>query len=172
MTDQPPDFLDQLEVLGRKRVAAMSDEELQRFAAPADSSDTDSHFRADTPMSECVAVVVSPDHVRFGQVADIRAHDWKEYGNLYLEFDDGHLETFRDGLISDETIPPEALIYPRSDQAGIDELLARLPEIKAKLRRLFHDCYNLSQLREGRLHHRRNFFAVLHGEEAQLTLPV
>ena len=173
MTDLPPDspgYFDTLESQARAAAANMSDEQKQRLMKPTNMSD--GVFDPNTPVCECVAVVVSPDHPRFSQIAAIRMHDWKEFGQLYLEFDDGHRETFRDGLITNEPIPPEALVFKRSDEAALAQLLERLPKIKLQLRRLFRDCYKRSQLWESRLNHRRNFFALLEGEEVQQSLPV
>lgn len=173
MTDLPPDtpnYFDTLEDQARAAVADMSDEQKQRLINPPGTSD--GVFDPSTPVIECVAVVVSPDHPRFGQIADIRMHDWKEFGQLYLEFDDGHRETFRDGLISNEPVPPEARIFRRSDESAIAELQARLSEIQGQLRLAFQQSYNRNQLRDGRLSHCRHFVALLGGEEVQQDLPV
>lgn len=167
-----PNLFDLLTEHARRRIATMSPEEIARFTEPARQAEPAAGFQPETPVEMCVAVVVSPDHIRFGQVASIRRHDWLEFGQLHLEFDDGHRETFRDGLISEEPVPPEALIFARSEDAAIADLVARLPDLQSRLRRLFHDCYNRQQTWEGRFNHRRNFFAVLNGEEAQQTLPV
>lgn len=88
----------------------------------------------DVPVKDCVAVVVDPTHERFGQVADIEAHDWSEYGNFYLKLSDGQTMVATDDLMMDEVTPPMAIAFLRAEEEVVLQVVARLPELRADLR--------------------------------------
>lgn len=85
-----------------------------------------------TPVEACVAVVVDPNHERYGQEASIYLHDWREYGTVFTTFSDGEKGQFNDGLFS-KTDLPQVEIMNRDDTEDIESLKARLPQIKEQL---------------------------------------
>ena len=55
-------------------------------------------------------LVVNRDHSRFSQLGQLIAHDWKEYGTLFVKFEDGE-DTFQDGLCAGDPVSPVRTYY-------------------------------------------------------------
>jgi len=79
----------------------------------------------DTNVDECLILVTSKEHKRFGQVARLRAHDWRETGTLYVNFLDGKEESFSDGLEKDGPKSLVENIYYRNFIKRLNELVGR-----------------------------------------------
>ncbi|KKW45547.1 MAG: hypothetical protein A3A43_02025 [Candidatus Liptonbacteria bacterium RIFCSPLOWO2_01_FULL_56_20] len=95
-------------------------------------------FRPDTHVREMTAVVVDPDHHRFGQIARLEAHDWKEGGTYFVRFPDGETTDLDDGLDPDDWRLPQARCHrTREDGHRILELHLELPNIRTRLKTLY-----------------------------------
>lgn len=128
----------------------------------------------DKHVSSCVAVVVDPDHERYGQDASITMHDWQEFGILYLSFGDGGSAELHDGICTGDP-PPQAVILLHPDRASLDDdeveparqkldgLLERLPGIRDELRRLKHRAISRTRTEEERRAAKAAFHANVWG---------
>ncbi|HIH31818.1 TPA: hypothetical protein HA235_03860 [Candidatus Woesearchaeota archaeon] len=64
-------------------------------------------------------LVVNRDHSRFSQLGQLIAHDWKEYGTLFVKFEDGE-DTFQDGLCAGDPVSPVRTYYHIRNEKGKD----------------------------------------------------
>lgn len=87
----------------------------------------------DVHVKDCVAVVVDPRDPRFGQTAEITAHDWQEYGKVFVRFPDDNSAELDDGLMSNDAILPQVLIFRRSEAEKVLGLQREFAGIRIKL---------------------------------------
>ena len=67
----------------------------------------------DTPVADCLAVVIDPNHARFCEEAAITYHDWREGGEVGVVFDDGKMAHLADGMMKGELVVPQVKIVKK-----------------------------------------------------------
>lgn len=73
-----------------------------------------------TNVSDMVALVVDETHPRYGEIARILYHDWREYGEISVEFPNGDTEEFYDGLMKGDDPSKIKRFYRHADKEGIE----------------------------------------------------
>ena len=95
-------------------------------------------FNPNTHVSNFIMLVVDSDHERFGQTAELTAHDWKEYGQYFLCFPDGTRLNISDGDDEGEIHP--VLKFQKNESNKMLELQRKLSELRDQLRKLKTIC--------------------------------
>lgn len=114
----------------------------------------------DATRNDAVAVVVDPFSRRFAYVAEIDEHD-KEYGVLFLRFNDGARKAANDGSATDEPVMPEAVVLNRADEEKIQALQKRLWGLRRKLIEICNAANRYALPFKIRLSCRESFFDIV-----------
>lgn len=88
-----------------------------------------------TPVEMCMALVVDPDHPRYGQSARILLHDWQESGDVVVAFSDGQRESLHDGGVAGDP-SPQVLIFKRNEANKLQGAVFRLWQFRENLQGL------------------------------------
>src|SRR3989344_5574269 len=111
----------------------------------------------DTPVSEITLLVADPSHPRFGQTAQLEAHDWKECGALFAKFPDGTSEGLHDGLMSNDASLPQAMRIKTGEAGMVLSIQRKLPDVRDKLTSLASVANDKKLPMELRIHAKKLF---------------
>jgi hypothetical protein len=75
-------------------------------------------FNPTTHVDDMVVLVTEPSEERFGELARLTDHDWKEYGVYFVEFADGTQAQFPDGMCKGDPKSPVRTFYRHRNEAG------------------------------------------------------
>lgn len=115
----------------------------------------------DTHVTEIVLVIVDPGHERYGQTAELSAHDWRESGALYARFSDGSFGQFHDGMMSDDPLLPEAARIHKKDRHALQALRQTLEGARNELSAIATVARNNQLPKDLRMAAKKSFNNVL-----------
>jgi len=115
----------------------------------------------DTPVTQVTLVVVDPSHARYGQTAQLTAHDWKEYGTMFALFPDGEHAELHDGMMSDDLLLPQAARILTKDRHGLQALRQTLEGARVELSAIAAVAKNEKLPKELRMQAKKSFANAL-----------
>lgn len=113
-------------------------------------------FKPRNNVEDCIALVVNKNDSRYGHIAKIKYHDWKEFGLYGILFKDGAHKEYYDGWMKGDNPSSIRIFYRHNDQtgkeldkedAGLESLkktylslnVGNLETLAAQYRSLFHE---------------------------------
>ena len=75
-------------------------------------------FSPDTKVEDMVVLVTDPNHPQYGQIGVMSYHDWG-YGDIDVEFSDGHIDGFYEGMMKGGSPSQINRYYRRFNEKGL-----------------------------------------------------
>ncbi|HLC87011.1 MAG TPA: hypothetical protein VJH65_01910 [Candidatus Nanoarchaeia archaeon] len=72
-------------------------------------------FNPNISVDDIVVLVVDKNHPRYGEIGKMLHHDWMDYGEITVKFEDGELEVFYDGIMKGDSPPKIRWFYRKDD---------------------------------------------------------
>lgn len=112
-----------------------------------------------TPVEDCLAVVVDPTSERYAQTGRIVFHDWNEMGTVGVRFEDDSAGDFDDGLMANDDQFPQVRIMRKDDTEGIAKLQEVLETRRGDLLELYRPAVRAGRVALGAAIDRKKDFS-------------